>query len=178
MTAKIEIPNLDDLLRRYQAGESCLKLAGEAGVDPGTMRKRLRAARIFRIGHTPRHGIVVSRDVFIRYEAGESINVLSREIGVDRSTIRRRLLQAGIVPRTQSESEFIKWSRMTNEQRAAQVAAAHSAATGRKCTWEELCARAIIKESSGIYIVPAETELANQLRQAGFEIRQQRAVGP
>lgn len=41
MTRKIIIPNLDDLLRRYIAGESENALANEAGVNRWTFRRRL-----------------------------------------------------------------------------------------------------------------------------------------
>ena len=51
MTRIIEIPNLDDLLRRYEAGESELKLSREFGVDRGVIRRRLLKA-----GITPRNG--------------------------------------------------------------------------------------------------------------------------
>ncbi len=46
MTRYIELPNLDDLLRRYVAGESENKLASEAGVNRWTFRRRLLAANI------------------------------------------------------------------------------------------------------------------------------------
>ena len=41
MTGKKPIPNLDDLVRRYQSGESMNQLAPEAGVDRGTLRSRM-----------------------------------------------------------------------------------------------------------------------------------------
>lgn len=46
MPRRMEIPNLDDLLRRYQAGESENKLAKEAGVNRWTFRRRLEEAGI------------------------------------------------------------------------------------------------------------------------------------
>ena len=46
MAAKIEIPNLDDLLRRYVAGDSENQLAKEAGVNRWTFRQRLIKAGI------------------------------------------------------------------------------------------------------------------------------------
>lgn len=47
----IKIPNLDDLLRRYQVGESELKLSREFGVSRDVIRKRLLDAGII-----PRNG--------------------------------------------------------------------------------------------------------------------------
>lgn len=49
MPKKIAIPNLDDLLRRYQSGVSENQLAKEAGVNRWTFRRRLHEA-----GITPR----------------------------------------------------------------------------------------------------------------------------
>jgi len=46
MPAKIEIPNLSDLLQRYVAGESENKLAREAGINRWTFRQRLLTAHI------------------------------------------------------------------------------------------------------------------------------------
>jgi very-short-patch-repair endonuclease len=46
MTRIIKIPNLDNLIKRYVAGESENKIAGAAGVNRWTMRKRLVAAGV------------------------------------------------------------------------------------------------------------------------------------
>ena len=59
MPARIEVPNLPNLLRRYQAGEPEQKLAREAGVNRWTFRKRLTEAGII-----PRN---VSDSMFIRW---------------------------------------------------------------------------------------------------------------
>lgn len=50
MPAKIEVPNIDNLLKRYVAGESENELAREAGINRWTFRSRLLAA-----GITPRN---------------------------------------------------------------------------------------------------------------------------
>ena len=46
MSRIVEIPNLDNLLRRYQAGESELKLSREFGIGRGVIRRRLLNAGI------------------------------------------------------------------------------------------------------------------------------------
>lgn len=51
MTRVIEIANLNNLILRYEAGESELKLSREFGIDRGTIRRRLLSA-----GITPRNG--------------------------------------------------------------------------------------------------------------------------
>lgn len=107
-----------------------------------------------------------------RYIAGESENQLAQEAGVNRSTFRQRLLEAGITPRTQSESERFKWGRMTTAQRSNQVRAAHDATRGRKAPFSELCQRAKSREGSLTYnVAPEEIELAHFLRFAMMEYR-------
>ena len=112
-----------------------------------------------------------------RYVAGESENKLAREAGVGRGVFRRRLLWAGIKPRGRSEAELMKWSRMSPERRAAQVATAHEAVRGSKQTWEHRCKGAITRERniSGATIV--EDILDNSLRLRGLSVTQQKAVG-
>lgn len=60
MTGKIEIPNLDNLLCRYLAGEPEQKLATECGVSRWTFRQRLLEA-----GIAPRN---VSQSMYIRWQ--------------------------------------------------------------------------------------------------------------
>ena len=117
-------------------------------------------------------------DLLNRYVAGESENKLAREAGVSRPAFRLRLHKRGITPRSQSDAELAKWASMTAEQRAAQVAAAHEATKGRSVSWDELCRHAIGREQKRAYVVPTETELAAQLRKAGLDVTQQKAVGP
>ena len=51
MSRVIEVPNLGDLLRRYQSGESELKLSRECGISRRAFRRRLVQS-----GITPRNG--------------------------------------------------------------------------------------------------------------------------
>ena len=60
MPAKLEIPNLDNLLRRYVAGESENKLAREAGINRWTFRRR-----ILKAGIIPRNG---SSSMLLRWQ--------------------------------------------------------------------------------------------------------------
>lgn len=118
-------------------------------------------------------------DLIERYKAGVSENQLAQEVGVNRSTIRKRLLEAGINPRSQSESEAVKWSRMTDSQRAAQVAAAHDACRGRPVTEDELAARAKTREGNLRYNVSGdEIRLGKWLLKLGLPIIHNKAIGP
>ena len=70
-------------------------------------------------------------DLIKRYVAGCSENQIANECGVSRTVVTRWLREAGIVRRSQSDAERIKWSFMTDECRRAQVARAHAATKGR-----------------------------------------------
>ena len=118
-------------------------------------------------------------DLLRRYLAGESENQLSKEAGINRDTFRRRLIQAGIIPRNQSQSETIKWKNMTAEERLRQVKAAHNAARGRNISFDELCRKASSKEGSLTYHVSTEEKmLAGWLNELGIVVIHNLAVGP
>ena len=118
-------------------------------------------------------------DLLRRYVAGESENALAKESGINRFTFRTRLVEAGIIPRSQSEAELIKWSRMSARKRATQVAAAHEAARGRKVSFAEKCRRAKAIEGSKTHSVSDnEIVLGNWLRGMGYAPIHNLAVGP
>lgn len=112
-----------------------------------------------------------------RYLAGESENKLAREIGVGRFCFRRHLVENGIAPRGQSESEAVKWSRMTPEQRKRQVKAAHDAVRGVPLTVDVKMRQAIGKERAKPNVSYAENLLAWYIDKQGFSVVQQKAIG-
>lgn len=116
-------------------------------------------------------------DIVKRYVSGVSEKKLADENGFSRTVVRRLLREAGVTPRGRSEAEALKWQQMTARQRKRQVAAAHAATRGRIVSWEEKCLRAATCERIGAHIVPVETKLAKKLRQRGFDVTQQLAVG-
>lgn len=128
----------------------------------------------------PRKIVIPNLDDFLRrYTAGESENKLAKEIGISRPTFRKRLIDAGITPRTQSESERIKWQNMTTGQRERQVMAAHKASKGRMVPFSELCLRARMREGNIHYNVsPDEIILADWLSDIGINTICNYAVGP
>ena len=120
------------------------------------------------------------QDYLRRYQSGESENALAKEIGVNRSTFRKRLLDAGIAPRNQSQSETLKWAKMSRTKRANQVRAAHAAARGRNVSFDELCQRAKSREGNLNYNVSAdEIALGDWLKSNGVDdVVHNAAVGP
>ena len=85
-------------------------------------------------------------DLVKSYIAGKSINKLASENGVGRYAMARILRDEGLVLRTQSEAEKIKWSLMTAKQRANQVRASHAATVGRHVSEREIVLRAKTRE--------------------------------
>src|ERR1700674_1872148 len=82
-------------------------------------------------------------DLVRKYLTGESIKQLAHQFSVSRPVITRRLIENKVLLRDQSESEAMKWSRMSDATRKSQVDAAHKAVRGRHSTFEQLCTRAI-----------------------------------
>lgn len=117
-------------------------------------------------------------DLVSRYTAGESEKQLASALGVSRSAIRSRLVAAGVLIRTRSEAELVKWSRMIGTERNRQVAAAHTARRGQKDSLEVQMKRAATWEAKMSHRGPAEIALTDSLAAGGVELTPQKAVGP
>ena len=175
MTRKIELPNPDYWINRYLAGESVDKLAGEAGVKSGVLRRVLKEANVKPRGS--RMDIPDLDTIIARYIAGETEQSLALEFNLARTVMRRRLLEAGIKPRTISDTMLTRWANVTPEQREAMLGPAHKAVTGRPQTIEFLQRCALGRERTKKAATPVETTLANWLRDYGLNITQQKAIG-
>lgn len=118
-----------------------------------------------------------TNDLVERYNGGESENALSKRYEVSRTVVRRNLVIAGAHIRNQSESESVKWARMTAKQRAVQVSAAHDAARGRIHTEAEKVKRAKRVEELRLHVSESERTLAAMLNERGIDTRPQQAIG-
>ena len=112
------------------------------------------------------------------YRSGRSVNDIAGELGVSRRTIDARLINRGIRLRTQSEAEAVKWSRMTEDQRAAQVAAANEAVRGRKASEEEIVKRMKTLAQTRNNVSHHEIKLRDMLERRGVEFIPQHPIGP
>jgi len=117
-------------------------------------------------------------EIVALYRTGLSENALAKCFGVSRRAIAARLTAAGVVRRTQSEAERIKWSQMTPTQRRRQIRAAHAAKRGRAVSLETKCKHAITVEKRLLNISPKEIELRHMLLRRGIEVVPQKAIGP
>lgn len=131
-----------DLHARYVSGEIALREAARIlGVSPPAMIARIKKA-----------GLPLKKEVddaaraeCVRlFLSGESVNAVAEEVGRSRNFVVTSLRQEGIQARGQSEAEALKWSKMTDEQRAQQVAKAHAATRARSA---ESFAQARIKSA-------------------------------
>lgn len=112
------------------------------------------------------------------YLAGESTNRLATRHGVARQAIDRCLRTAGVRLRCRSEAELLKWSRMSDDQRAHQVAAAHATSLGHRRSVDFLIARAASQQRRRANISHHEIVLQSMLTKRGLETGQQVAIGP
>ena len=112
-----------------------------------------------------------------RYQSGESILKLSGDLGISRGAITNALKRQGIHLRTQSESEKLKWSKMTPEQRVNQISAYHDAIRGGKRGSTDLNARAISRQRTCSQQSATERIIVKGLKLAGIELTPQLAVG-
>lgn len=101
-------------------------------------------------------------DLIRLYQAGESQNKLATRFGITQASVSRWIQKrgAGI---SRSEAEARKWSTMTAEQRAAQVASAHEAVRGMTRTIGDLERRAAGKQRTRSHATPEELALATLL---------------
>jgi hypothetical protein len=118
-------------------------------------------------------------EIFREYERGESVNTVSKIFGVSRNVINRILVENGITPRTQSEAETLKWSKMSKEVRAKQVEKAHEACRGRIRSENELTTSALARERNPNikHIGHGEIETVNLLNNLGVDFVYQKAIG-
>jgi hypothetical protein len=92
--------SVDELARRYRSGETIEAIAAAVGVDPRTVRQRLRRAGVelrppgrcrgYRLLHLD------DAEIVRRYRAGETMPAIGRSLGVSAATVRDRLMDAGV----------------------------------------------------------------------------------
>jgi len=118
-------------------------------------------------------------EVISMYLEGMSEKALSERFNVSRTPIFRTLSEAGIRRRSRSEAETLKWSQMSKDRRAARVAAAHRASTGKKKTPQQKIKAAGTRASRWqLHTTSDAVSLMEQLATAGISCEAERAVGP
>lgn len=186
MPREVVIPNLDDLIARYQAGEPASKLGKEVGVKGETLARHMRKRGIqIRSGRDVQrrkaaHLLPSTAELVAAYIGGESIKALSERLGVKRSRVALELRSAGVALRGRSDAERTKWGRIKAQGRDAverQCGAAWSAARGRVRSKSEMAKSARSHMANLTRIGAWEQEIADALRAAGVSVVQQQACG-
>lgn len=179
MSRKINAINTDYAIKEILNGRTATDLSIELGINYSTF-----------MTHLSKHGFVVPRrggcevvklpveQIVTMYQDGESENAISKHFGTSRNVIRNRLLKAGIVPRTQGESEKLKWAKMTDEARKNQVKSAHAATLGctRSDSTKETLAKAREKLKYDYLIGHGEFEFIELLSNSGIDFVHQKAI--
>lgn len=174
---------VEHAVREYVAGKSASAISREIGTSADVVTGWMRANGIQVRPATfyPRVGIdrvqLPTDEVAALYEAGESEFALARRFDATRASIRIRLKRAGVHIRNQSEAEALKWSRMTEEQRTAQVRPAHRASAGRAKSIEEKSKIARTRQAHGLNRSSGEFILTAVLESRGVAVVPQQAVG-
>lgn len=115
-------------------------------------------------------------DLISRYRSGESQNELATAFGISQPSVSRWVIKRG-ANISRSEAEARKWAAMTADQRAAQVASAHTAVRGMTRTADDLERRALGKQRTGAHATEEELALARHLNDLGVETISQQAIG-
>lgn len=183
MTAKVPENIIEYAIKLYAEGKPLREVAGIVGRNEETLRnhfkKRGVQMRKTSQGRPAPNAIMDLPEIEIirAYEMGRSENSLAMHFGISRNVIRRILNKHNIHVRNQSESEKLKWSQMTDEQRENQVIKAHAACSGRVRTPDELKKMAISREENfpEYFIGIGEPELKEWFKSKDIKFEYQKA---
>lgn len=147
MARKLSDAQADDLVRRYQAGETMVELAPIFGISTRVITDYLRRAGV---ESRPRHHGVVSYMASLSHE--------------ERSALTSRAMRK-------------RWANASESDRQRMLKPAHDAVRGKPRPEEVLeriaATRAKKAESGSAY----ESQVANWLKERGIQFRQQAAIG-
>lgn len=170
----IENLNADHVVKLYKSGLKNHKLAEHLGV---TITKLLEFQRSVGL----KDGVYAPEvpEIISMYESGISENAIAKHFNMGRAAVRKTLIKNSVRIRSQSEAEALKWSRMTKEQRANQVAKAHEATRNLDPSVFKRAAKlqAIAKENTLSKVGFMESEFCDQFEQLGFSVFPQKAFG-
>jgi len=117
----------------------------------------------------------MNEEIVRLYIEGVSENALAKQFGTTRYIIGKTLREAGVKRRTQSESEAMKWSKMSPQQRQQQVKAAHDKVRGTKRSKEELLQRAMTRQENPT-LSNLEQQFLKMFKKYGVDVVSQYAL--
>lgn len=163
------------LIEMYESGKSTNDIAEIIGVSGGFVCNRLKSAGIVLTGNRK----TVDDDAIVDfYVAGNSENATAKKFGVSRNLVRKRLVESGVHVRSQSESESLKWSKMSADERAKQVDAANKAIRNMPKSFhtQQAIKQAKTKEQTLSKVGSLEKEFIQEFTNRGFSPIPQKAV--
>lgn len=184
MTARAPDEIINKAVELYTTGKSLREISEVLGFNENTISKHFKN-RGFKTRKTSEGRQAPNKinnlpesQICQDYQKGESENSISKTYGVSRNVIRRILLKHNIQARNQSESEKVKWSRMSSEQRENQVRSAHQASKGIIRSDEAKRKVAASREANtpDWYIGCGEPEFKKWLTDKKIEFSYQKAV--
>ena len=100
MPARIAIDN-QEIIKRYEAGESCVAIGKAFNISDRTVLNRLREAGV------PCGWVELDTDEIVnRYESGETTAEIGKALGVSPNTILNRLRDAGVTVRRGTRRKY------------------------------------------------------------------------
>ena len=173
MASAIDPTKYNDAIERYLAGETLEKAAAGAGISRRALIGEMDRRQISRRGGA----LATPTDLVARYMAGESELALSGSYGISRIALRRMLVEGGAEIRGRSEAGKNRASKMTADERMAQVSKAHDAVRGKPVEESVLVKAAQARELNPRPPSAGERQLLAMLRKRGLRPRREVAVG-
>ena len=112
------------------------------------------------------------------YASGVSENAISKQMGITRRRVGTAVINSILATRTRSECETLKWSRMSADERANQVSAAHQSIRDKPPEFHHASAikQAISKADSLSKVGKFESEFIAAFNARGLDCIPQRQV--
>lgn len=179
MRRKITDLDINNAIKLIKSGSTVSEASAEVGFHPDNISFKIRQTGFVIPKRTrPLQFNLSIEDINAMYQGGESENAIAKHYGVSRGVIRKRLLKAGIKPRSQSESEKLKWSKMNEHARHNQVKNAHKSNQGRIVPEKERILRASTREKAcnQYFVGPGEAEFCELLSDRGIYFVPQKAI--
>lgn len=179
MTRKTDSSLINKSIQLVRDGFSVSTACKETGISISVLRRAIKQFEVKTPESIAKEKLdSISKDMISMYQNGESENSVAKHFNVSRNVVRRYIKEFEIKPRTQSEAEALKWSKMTEEQRNAQVKPAHDSVRGVKKTEAAKIALAKAREriKYNSLIGPGEIELVQLLNDRGIKNVHQKAI--
>ncbi len=188
MASKPRPANLDDLVRRYEAGESAAHLAKELGVYTYVVTRWFREADIdlrsgsdrLALAWQTRHRSaddLPAAEILARYRDGASGKVLAEEYRTPRTAINEVLRRAGVPIRDRSSGMRQRWAS-GSETAERLLGQAWATRRGQVDSGQALAVKALAKSLTLSSVGRYEVDAAMAIARAGCHVVPQMAIGP